>query len=153
MFSYSSEEEPLSGAVVESSSDDGDDEADTLHHSQVIRHYLVRGDIRYIVLLQGRKYKLKAEDLDERYYGVRAALWTYWHFKRRGRVPMDKLRAHFQFKGYSGFFREMLWHLLTIEEYEYLNSMRRKGMLHKVKCLPAASKGPKGPRGPAPKKD
>jgi hypothetical protein len=99
------------------------------------------------VLVQGQRYKLKAEDLDERYYGVRTALWTYWQHKRRGRVPMDKLRTHFQFKGYSGFFREMLWHLLTAEEYEYLNSMRRKGMLHKVKMQFKGPKGPKPPKG------
>lgn len=64
---------------------------------------------------------------------------------------MDKLRAHLRFKGCSGFFSEMLWHLLTDEELEYLINMRRKRMLHKVTMDSILPKGPKelkGPKGP-----
>jgi hypothetical protein len=48
MFTYSSDERPLAQDVADSTSGEDEDDVDTLHHSQVIRHYWVRGDIRYV---------------------------------------------------------------------------------------------------------
>jgi hypothetical protein len=78
----------------------------------------------------GRSIRRTAEQLQERFAGTRQALWGYWETKRGSKIPKDKVRRHLRKMGVSGFFREMLWHLLTEEEYRVLVNLRKQGALH-----------------------
>lgn len=73
---------------------------------------------------------LSAERLDERFHGCKSALWFYWRGKRPSRVPVAKVIHHLKKKGVSGFYREMLWHLLPDAMHFQLIALRKKGKLH-----------------------
>jgi hypothetical protein len=86
--------------------------------------------VTYSVRTYERTYRLTAEQLQERFAGTRQALWKYWQSKRKGKVPATKIRRHLKKMGVSGFFREMLWHLLSDDEYMKLTMLRKQGALH-----------------------
>lgn len=82
------------------------------------------------VVIGERRYRLTAEQLQERFAGTRQALWGYWQGKRGCKIPKAKIRRHLRKMGVSGFFREMLWHLLSDDEYKRLVKLRQQGALH-----------------------
>lgn len=84
----------------------------------------------YSIQYNGRLLRLSAEQLQERFAGVREALWGYWQTKTRGRIPVKRIRRHLRKMGVSGTFREMLWHLLTEAEHRKLIQLRKAGALH-----------------------
>ncbi|KAJ9092257.1 hypothetical protein QFC20_007431 [Naganishia adeliensis] len=121
-----SSEEELSKMLADSS----DDEEEVLEVDMIGRHLWVGYQIKYIVHTSERSYRLTAEQMQERFAGTREAQWKYWESKRGGKVPARKIRRHLRQMGISGFFREMLWHLLSEEEYKKLLKLRKQGALH-----------------------
>jgi hypothetical protein len=142
---FSSDEELL--RVVDDSSDDEEQLAATM----IIKHIWVGFNIKYMWVLlhsissimaltistntrsiraDGRTYRMTAEQLQERFAGTRQTLWGYWHAKKGSRIHSNKIRRHLKKMGVSGFYREMLWHLLSPEEFRQLTLLRNQGTLH-----------------------
>jgi hypothetical protein len=55
---------------------------------------------------------MTAEQMEDRFGGVKFALWHYWKVKRAGKIPYARVIDYLKKNGHQGFFREMLWHLL-----------------------------------------
>jgi hypothetical protein len=72
---------------------------------------------------------MTAEQLQEPFAGTRQALSGYWQAKGSCKEPKAKIRRHLRKMGVSGFFREMLWHLLSAEEYKRLVKLRQQRAL------------------------
>ena len=72
---------------------------------------------------------MSAEALAERFGGVKYSLWHFWHEKKAGRVPYARLIAHLRTHGCSGFFREMLIHLLPKWLQRLLYAAQKNGSL------------------------
>jgi hypothetical protein len=72
---------------------------------------------------------LSADQMNDRFYGVKSALWGYWRGKNAKRMHQGKLFQHLKRKGVSGFFSEMLWHLLPDVIHYQLIALRRKNRL------------------------
>jgi hypothetical protein len=139
-----SDEELLAKVLNDSS----DEEEECLTYDMVKYHLWVGFNIRYMLVPNHNDYiyltiyqslsvrtpertlRLTAEQLQERFAGTREALWKYWQTKHKGRIPTSKIRRHLKKMGISGFFREMLWHLLSEEEYHELMRLRKQGALH-----------------------
>ncbi|KAJ9123518.1 hypothetical protein QFC24_003733 [Naganishia onofrii] len=126
---YSSDEVQLA-AVAESSAADADD---TIDFTDILRYYWKGGNFRYYVRTAQGNILATAQDLDERFYGAREALWTFWRRKKQGRVNQSRIRAHLRYRGVDGVFGRMFWHLLTKKEQDMLYHADKKGILHKVK--------------------
>ncbi|KAJ9098015.1 hypothetical protein QFC20_006046 [Naganishia adeliensis] len=111
-------------------SDDDEEEEGNVEPCDVERHFWTRnGDIKYWVHHKGERLYLTAEQIEDRFNGVKCALWTYWHRKRAGQISIVKLMEHFRRMGHQGFFREMLWHLLPARLQRILNRLRKEGKL------------------------
>ncbi|KAJ9091074.1 hypothetical protein QFC21_007324 [Naganishia friedmannii] len=126
---YSSDEAPLA-VVAESTVAEGDDTVDL---TDIIRYYWKGGEFRYYIRTSDGNILISAEDMDERFYGARVALWTFWRLRKRGRVNQARIRAHLRYRGVGGVFGRMFWHLLTKKEQDTLHHADKKGILHKVK--------------------
>lgn len=61
---------------------------------------------------------------------TREALWKCWKWKHGAKTPPRKIRRYLKNKGIYGFFRELLWHLLSEEEYKKLLKLRKQSALH-----------------------
>lgn len=72
---------------------------------------------------------MTAEQMCEQFQGVKYALWTYWQNKKASRVPTWRIINHLQHMDYQGFFREMLWHLLSSRLHRILIALRKQGLL------------------------
>ncbi|KAJ9110850.1 hypothetical protein QFC19_001359 [Naganishia cerealis] len=68
-------------------SDDGSTDQDRpyIEPVDVIRHYWTKGNIRYCVVIDGRRQYMTADEMDDSLGGVNYALWHYWKAKRPGR--------------------------------------------------------------------
>jgi hypothetical protein len=77
----------------------------------------------------GKKRYMTAEQMCEQFQGVKYALWTYWQNKKASRVPTWRIINHLQHMGRQGFFREMLWHLLSFRLHRILIALRNQGLL------------------------
>lgn len=117
---------------AESAADESDDEG-IIYAEDVVRHVWRGINLRYVVQHNSQRLFLSAEQLDERFYGVKSALWSYWKGKKGKRTPQVKLVAHLKRYGVDGFFSEMLWHLLPDVIHYQLISLRRKNKLHEWK--------------------
>ncbi|KAJ9120065.1 hypothetical protein QFC22_002963 [Naganishia vaughanmartiniae] len=126
---YSSDGIPLA-VVAESAAVNSDD---TIDFTDIVRYYWKGGELRYCVRTSEGNVLMNADDLDERFYGARVALWTFWRLKKRGRVNQARIRAHLRYRGVGGVFGRMFWHLLTKKEQDTLHNADKKGILHKVK--------------------
>ncbi|KAJ9099740.1 hypothetical protein QFC21_003737 [Naganishia friedmannii] len=126
---YSSDEAPLA-VVAESTVAEGDD---TVDFTDIIRYYWKGGEFRDYIRTSDGNILISAEDMDERFYGARVALWTFWRLRKRGRVNQARIRAHLRYRGVGGVFGRMFWHLLTKKEQDTLHHADKKGILHKVK--------------------
>jgi hypothetical protein len=73
---------------------------------------------------------LTAGQLDAKFSGCQSTLWYFWRGKKPSRTPSPRFMNHLKKKGVSGFFKEMLWHLLPDAMYFQLISLRKKGKLH-----------------------
>jgi hypothetical protein len=82
------------------------------------------------VRFRGARMFMIAEPLDAMFSGCKFALWFYWRGKKPCRTPSPRIINHLKKKGISGFFKEMLWHLLTDAMHFQLISLRKKGKLH-----------------------
>lgn len=114
---------------ADSVAEESDDE-DAIYAEDVIRHVWKGINLRYVVLHSGQRLFLSAEQLDERFFGAKSALWGYWKGKNGKRVPQAKLIAHLKKNGVDGFFSEMLRHLLPDVIHYQLIALRRKNRLH-----------------------
>lgn len=135
-------------AVSAYGSDDEEEDDGNVEPCDVQRHFWTRnGDIKYWYVIaywsslhnlttiqhrvhhKGVRHYLTAEELEDRFNGVKSALWEYWHKKRAGQISLDKLMEHLRRMGHQGFFREMLWHLLPPRLQRMLNKLRKEGKL------------------------
>jgi hypothetical protein len=72
---------------------------------------------------------MTAEEMIERFGGVRYSLWHYWQGKKTGRIPYWRIIAYLKKHGHSGLLREMLWHLLPRRLQQSLYAARKAGTL------------------------
>ncbi|KAJ9113810.1 hypothetical protein QFC19_000003 [Naganishia cerealis] len=102
-------------------SDDGsiDQDSPYIEPVDVIRHYWAKGNIRYCVVIDGRRQYMTAEEMDDSLGGVNYALWHYWKAKRPGRIPYNRIVEHLVRMGHEGFFREMIYHLAPAWLYKF----------------------------------
>ncbi|KAJ9104681.1 hypothetical protein QFC21_002179 [Naganishia friedmannii] len=117
--------------VNDDDSDNGsvDHEVPYIEPADVIRHYWNKGDIRYCVLVDGRRQYMSAEEMDDCLGGVNYALWHYWKAKRAGRIPYDRIVEYLIRMGHEGFLREMVYHLAPAWLRRLLYAARKNGCL------------------------
>ncbi|KAJ9091654.1 hypothetical protein QFC21_007129 [Naganishia friedmannii] len=106
-----------------------EDEVEYIEPEDVIRHYWIRGDIKYTFCCGGRRYYMTAEQMEDRFGGVKFALWHYWKVKRAGRIPYARIVEYLQKMGHQGFFREMVWHLCPKRIADMLYAARKADTL------------------------
>ncbi|KAJ9115724.1 hypothetical protein QFC24_006907 [Naganishia onofrii] len=91
---------------------ESEDDVQYVEPEDIVRHYWIRGDIKYTFCHNGHRYYMTAEQMEDRFGGVKFALWHYWKVKRAGKIPYARVIDYLKKNGHQGFFREMLWHLL-----------------------------------------
>jgi hypothetical protein len=93
---------------------------------------------------------MTAEQMEDRFGGVKFALWHYWKIKRAGRIPYARIVEYLQKMGHQGFFREMVWHLCPKRIADMLYAARRADTLDEF-VMPSFK--PKKARNKSDKKD
>lgn len=95
--------------------------------TNIIRHdwieYNEQHDCIYTIRALGRRYRGSAELLNHQLAGVRRAIWQYW--ESRTRVNPEYIRAYVEGHDPFGYFRAVMWHLLTPEKWIDLWQQRR----------------------------
>ncbi|KAJ9098747.1 hypothetical protein QFC21_004395 [Naganishia friedmannii] len=134
------DDDDSSDDVTDDSSDDDDL---YLEPGTVLRYYWFRYDIKYVVLVNGRKYFLTAEQLEENFGNVSYSLWHYWNRKRAGRTPYARIIDYLRHMGHYGFFREMVFHLAPSWLRRRLYAAQKNGTL---KYLVIPDEAPKKPK-------
>jgi hypothetical protein len=127
--SVSSIEVPLADEC--DSSDEEED--DVLEVNEVVRYYWNQGDVRFLIVRNGTQSLLSFETLEERFTGVKSAIWAFWQKRKRGRVDPSKVREFMRCHGHSSFHARCMWHLLVEHEERMLITAQRKGILHTVR--------------------
>ncbi|KAJ9111566.1 hypothetical protein QFC20_002541 [Naganishia adeliensis] len=79
-----------------------DDENPTVHTEDIIRHAWRGVNTKYVVMHNGRRHFLTADQWDNRFSGVKSALWGYWKTKSAKRMPQAKLIGHLKRHGNEG---------------------------------------------------
>jgi hypothetical protein len=80
--------------------------------ANITRHDWNRaGNCIYTIVLDGVRYRGSGEDLDVQFFGLRRALWEYW--AHRPQVRRARLVRYMRQYGSVGFFRAIMWHLLS----------------------------------------
>lgn len=117
--------------IQDDASDDGtvDQEVPHIEPADVIRHYWTKADIRYCVIVNGRRRFMTAKDMDDALDDVNYALLHYWKAKRAGRIPYDRIIGYLVHMGHEGFFREMVYHLAPAWLRRLLYAARKSGGL------------------------
>lgn len=88
--------------VAEDSSDDGetDDDDNAIEPEHIIRHFWlpVTNDIRFQVPHRSNNLYLTAKQLENRFEGVKIAIWSYWKekSKKKGRIPYARVRSYLE---------------------------------------------------------
>ncbi|KAJ9111508.1 hypothetical protein QFC20_002479 [Naganishia adeliensis] len=127
--SVSSIEVPLADEC--DSSDGGED--DMLEVDEVVRYYWNLGDVRFLIVRNGVRNLFSFETLEERFNGVKSAIWAFWQRRKRGRVDPSKVREYMRCHGHSSFHARCMWHLLPEQDERTLIAAQKKGILHKVR--------------------
>lgn len=113
-------------------------EIDVLIRNWAVAHdrpYAVPNDIKshgwdpethnctYHIVIGNFAYDGTAEELEPEICGLRYATWTYWSF--RPGVHQRCVVRFMEANGYQGWFKEIMWHYLPLEEFLRLWRQRR----------------------------
>lgn len=77
-----------------------------------------------------------ASELQDRFDGVKIAIWSYWKekSKERGRLSYHRVQQYLQSFEVQGFFSEIMWQFLTDNEHHELRQRQKDGTLSGFSC-------------------
>jgi hypothetical protein len=79
-----------------------------------------------IIVGNGERHPFSFATLEERFTGVRSAIWSFWQSRKRGRVDAIRVREFMQCYGHSSFLARCMWHLLPENNEATLIAARRR---------------------------
>lgn len=64
------------------------------------------------IVRNGERHMFSSETLEQRFTGVRSAVWSFWQKRKLGRVDANRAQEFMRCDGQSSFHARCMWHLL-----------------------------------------